>query len=109
MPFTVTFKLNVTPLPENDIWFANAAAWTNYWANQPGVAVIVNPASTTIYVPQPQDTSLPVYDLIIDGMDRNIPSLLLHESLATQVTAIDQALQDLRTQLKAAGFISNAQ
>lgn len=109
MPLTATISLNVQPLPVNDTWFANAAAWSNYWANQQG-QVAINAIATTIYIPQPADNTLPIYDLkTADGIDHSVPSLEMFQSLFNQVAAIDTSLQLLRTALKNAGLITNAQ
>ena len=109
MAITFSFSLNVTPLPDNDIWFANAAAWSNYWAQQTGGTVTLNPIATTIYTPQPFDNTLLVEDIRIDGVDHNLPSLAMFQSLVNAFVACDNALKDLRSQLKAAGLITNAQ
>lgn len=31
MPITASISIVVPALPDNDIWFANSAAWSNYW------------------------------------------------------------------------------
>jgi len=108
MAFTVTFVLNVDPLPDLDYWFINAAAWSNYWADQGGTATI-NAIPTTIYVPVPTDTTLTVEDFQVNGVDIYIPSMDLFVSLYNQLQAVDQNLQDLRTQLRDGGLITNAQ
>lgn len=108
MSLTATISISVPALPDNDIWFANAAAWSNYWENIPA-SVTINPAATAIYTPQPADLTLPIYDIQINGVDQNVPSLALVQSLYNQLAAVDQCLQDLRSQLKAAGLITQAQ
>jgi hypothetical protein len=108
MAFTITFKLNVDPLPDMDYWFVNAAAWSNYWAHQGGTATL-DAVPTSLYVPVPTDTDLPIYDLQVEGQDNKVPSEQLFESLYNQVVALDLAFQDLRTQLRDAGLITNAQ
>lgn len=104
----VNLVITPTPLPDNDVWFINSAAWTAYWGSIPATASI-SPAATAIYVPQPFNAALPPTDFVIDGVDNVVPSIAQFNSLLAQVTAVDQCLQDLRTQLKAAGLISNAQ
>ena len=91
-----------------DYWFVNAAAWSNYWADQGGTATL-DAVPTTIYVPVPTDTSLTVEDLLVNGVDVYVPSMDIFVSLYNQVQAVDQCLQNLRTQLKDAGLITNAQ
>lgn len=108
MAFTISFRLNVDPLPDMDYWFVNAAAWSTYWADQGGEAVI-DAIPTTIYVPVPTDTGLPVQDLLVNGEDVYVPTMELFISLYNQVQAVDQCLQDLRTQLKDGGIITEAQ
>jgi hypothetical protein len=108
MSFTVTFTLNVAPLPDMDYWFINPAAWSNYWANQGGTAII-NAIATTLYVPVPTDTTLEIEDLQVNGVDIYVPSMDLFISLYNQVQAIDTGLQATRTQLRDGGLITNAQ
>lgn len=108
MALTASVSFNVPDLPDNDTWFVNAAAWHNYWGSIDLTATF-NPAATTKYVPTPYDASIPPTDLIIDSVHNVVVSLAMFNSLVAQVQSTDQALQNLRTQLKDAGFITNAQ
>lgn len=101
-------QLSVPPLPDTEVWFINAAAWTIYWQNIIMQATF-NPAPVALYVPSPFDNTAPVQDLNIDGVDIFVPSLAQFNSLKAQVAALDAAFQDMRTQMKDAGYISNSQ
>lgn len=104
---TGTATLNVTELPDAEEWFVNAAAWSNYWANQ-SVDITLTPAATTLYVPAAAVDG-DYYNINIDGMDRIIPSQAIFIALLTAFNSLDTSYRNLRSQLKDAGFIDNAQ
>lgn len=106
MGIAATVSFNVPALANDDIWFLNAAAWSNYWAAVPAT-IDINAVITAQYIPQAFDPTLPVYDLRIDGVDKNMPSMDLFNSLAIQVQALDGSFQNLKAALKAAGLITN--
>lgn len=108
MALTATLQLQVPALPDNDYWFINAAAWSNYWQNIQMTAEF-QPAANTKYIPSPFDPTTPVELLNIDGVEHYLPSLARFISLQTQLAALDNSFQDLRTSLKTAGYITNAQ
>lgn len=108
MPLTAIVEIIVPDLPDADVWFANSAAWSNYWRNLGGT-VIINPAATTLYVPVPFNVALAPADFIVDGVDNVVPTYAQFQSLQNQVAALDTSFQNLRTQLKAAGLITVAQ
>ena len=105
---SATLQLKVPALPNNDYWFINAAAWSNYWQNIIMTATF-NPAANALYVPSPFDLTTATEDFNIDGVEYYMPSLAMFNSLKAQVAALDNAFQDLRTAMKAAGFITNSQ
>jgi hypothetical protein len=106
MALNITVSLNVPDLPDSDFWFLNSAAWSNYWTGIIGSATI-NPIVTNTYVPVPFDNTQPVYDLQVDGVDKNMPSLALFNSLVQEVAALDASYQDLKAKLVAGGLITN--
>lgn len=103
-----TANLNVTPLPDNDIWFANSQAWTNYWKTI-NLTLSFNPAATSKYVSVPFDASLQPCYQNIDGKDYVLITNEMFTSLMNRLNALEQSYQDFRTQLRAASFITNAQ
>lgn len=105
---SATVSINVPALPENDIWFANAQAWNNYWRNITA-DVDVGAASTSLYAPVAYDTSLQYVQLTIDGIPVGFATNDMFTSLLAKLEALDASYQQLRTDLKAAGFIDNAQ
>lgn len=108
MPITAVVEIIVPDLPDADIWFANAAAWSNYWRNL-GAEITINPVATTVYVPVNFDNTLPPADFVVDDVHNVVPTIEQFNSLQQQVAALAASYQDLRQQLKDAGFITNAQ
>lgn len=101
-----TFQLNVPDLPDSGVWFANAAAWKNYWLN---VSTTVNfgIAANAVYVeiaPGPSQ----YFDLQLDLDGDGTPESYVVPSKA----AFDQLVnsyKDLRQAMKDAGLIEEAQ
>jgi hypothetical protein len=108
MSFNASVNISVTPLPDNDVWFANAAAWTNYWDGITGT-VEVTPAATTVYTPTAYNTSLGPMEMFVDGVAYYLPTLEMFNSLLASYTALEQSYKDLRLQLLAADLIDTAQ
>ena len=108
MALTANIVLVVPTLPDADIWFANAAAWTNYWRNITAEANF-DGADTTIYVPVPYDTALEPAHLNMDGVEYDLVTIQMFQSLQSRYDALEASYEDLRTQLKDAGLITNAQ
>lgn len=100
---TVTF--NFPTLPDNDVWWANFAAWVDYWDGVASIEIaIATPteagavlqAATTIFTP---DTD--AANLVIDGAAVVVPLQAAFLNLLNDYVA-------LKTALKNAGIISNA-
>lgn len=106
---TATVSISVPALPENDIWFANAQAWNNYWKNLSATIEIQALATTTLYVPGTFNSSLPVYNLVIDGVECVVVSKAMFDSLRDMVINLESSYQLLRTELREAGIITDAQ
>ena len=110
---TANVVINIVPLTDNQVWFANAAAWNNYW-NNVEAEVEFDAVTTTLYVPSAYNTGLqPIANVIQaeDGSDvvQIMPTKAMFDSLRTQVTALDTAFQAMRTELKNGGLITEAQ
>lgn len=106
---TLTFSINVEPLPDNDVWFVNAAAWSNYWAGMTASADI-NAIDTSLYVPVAFDTNLNYFALNIDGLNTHyLATQAIVESLINRVDVLNAAFETMRTELRNAGLITNAQ
>jgi len=108
MALTANLALVVPPLPDAGYWFINAASWSNYWQGIQMTAVF-QAAVNLKYIPSPFDPNTAVELLNIDGVEHYLPSLARFQSLQAQVAALDNAFQDLRTAMKTAGFIQQAQ
>ena len=108
MALTATISVNVPALPDNDIWFANAAAWNNYWQDITADVDLI-PATTTVYAAVAFDDTLPVHDFIIDSVNYVVPSKAMFDSLVARVDALNAAFETMRTQMRTAGYITNAQ
>lgn len=105
MPITATVSLNVTPLVDNEIAFANAAAWNDYFNNLSG-EVELDAIATTGYTDSPYDTALTPHQLTVDAVVYVFPTLDMFTSLRAQVQQIDSNYITLRAELYAAGLIS---
>jgi hypothetical protein len=102
---TATVSLNVTPLVDNEIAFANAAAWNDYFNNLTG-EVELDAITTTGYTDSPYDTTLTPHELTVDLTLYVFPTLDMFSSLKAQVQALDNNYIILRGELYAAGLIS---
>ncbi len=108
MALTVLFKVNVSALPDNDVWFANSQAWTNYWRNVIGEGSI-EPATTDKYVASPYDLTLVPVAFEYLGNEYTVPTLAMFQSLLNRVDRLNTEFENMRTQLKDAGLITEAQ
>lgn len=106
---SVTFSLNVPALPDNDVWFANAAAWSNYWSGI-SVAGTLDSVDTVIYAASAYNSALEPFYLNLDGVTTHIlVTQDMFTSLLNRVNALNSAFETMRTELRNAGLITNAQ
>lgn len=107
---TATISFNVDPLTDNAVWFANAAAWNNYWASV-NATVDIDPLTTTLYTQSAYDTGLssgmPIFN--IAGEDYILVTKPCFDSLLAMVNALNASYMLLRTEFYNQGFITNAQ
>lgn len=105
---TASINLDVPALPENDVWFANAAAWSNYWANI-DVSVTFDGADTTAYAESAFDSSLK-YIAIPDsnGGLIELPTRAQFDSLLLAYQTLNTSIKAMRAALADAGIITNA-
>jgi len=107
MGLSATISLSVPALPQNDVWFANSQAWTNYWANIDGT-VTITPAATSVYTEVPFIATL--YNAVQLNVDGTLyPPLVgvdMFNGLVNRVEALNTAFIKLRTDLYAGGLIS---
>lgn len=108
MGLTVNINIAVPDLPDNDVWFANAQAWKNYWRNIGGDASI-EPAATDKYVASTYNNALVPVAFNYLGVDYVVPTVAMFQSLLNRVDVLNNAFEAMRTQLKDAGLIENAQ
>lgn len=108
MPLQANIVLIVPDLPDASVWFANAAAWKDYWRNITA-QVEFESAENDAYVPLAVDTSIEYVALDIMGVNYSLVPSLLFESLVAKVNAMDAAFQNMREAMKDAGFIEEAQ
>lgn len=108
MAINASFVLSVTPLPETDAWFVNSDAWTNYWANVEG-EIIFEAIPTSVYVESPFDTNLAPDEIVIDDTVFDVCTIDQLASLVAMVNALNNSYKLLRTALRDAGLITNAQ
>jgi hypothetical protein len=108
MGVPITISLNITPKVDNTIWFANAAAWNNYWASVDGEATFEG-AATSIYVPIAFDGTLPGYHLITEDADVELVKKEEFDSLVASFQALAASYVAFRSEMKDAGYITQAQ
>ncbi len=108
MSLIASIAVNVPDLPDNQIWFSNAASWNNYWSDITA-NVEFDGATTTVYTPVPYNNALTPYALNVDGVETVVPTLAMFTSLKTELQTLNAAFQLMRTEMRNAGYITNAQ
>jgi len=109
MSLTASININVPALPDNDVWFANAAAWTNYWTDISG-NVTFDPITTTIYAASAYNPGAGVYVINLDGMNEyRLITEEMFTSLLNRLNTLNTAFETMRTELRNAGLITQAQ
>ena len=108
MALTASINITVAPLPEDDVWFANSQAWTNYWRDVNGT-VSLDPATTTVYTSYAYNSALPVCDILVDDIPYKLVTKDMFDSLMARVDHLNTTFELMRNQLKLAGFITEAQ
>jgi|ERR1700743_2600737 len=102
---TANINLAVPPLPDNQVWFANAAAWSNYWKDINVTATFV-PADTVIYNVTNYDGTLNFLQFNIGGVMQSLPAYSQHQSLVAAFLALQTDYIALKQSLKDSGFIT---
>ena len=105
---TATITITVTPLTDNEVWFANAAAWNNYWEDVAGT-IEIDGAPTTLYAESAYDTGLEPVVFNYGGTDFVIVQQVQFDSLLLMVNTLNNNYKLFRNELKNAGFITNSQ
>lgn len=109
MALTASLNLVVPALSDTEVWFLNAAAWSNYWQNIDMTATF-DGVTTSIYTSVPYVPAGHVAPTLnIDGQDFVLCSKTMFDDLLTQVQTLDTAFQQMRSELKAGGMITEAQ
>ena len=106
MALNAEIQIVVQDLPENDIWFANAQSWKNYWANVTGyielTGAVVNTYTDTAY-------NYNLYNATrfnVDGTPYDLPSMEMLVALQAKFNTLMASYKGLRTALKDAGLIT---
>lgn len=108
MGLQLAIRLNATDLPDNGIWFANSAAFTNYLNSLEGEGNL-EPAANLKYVPSNYDDTLVAATVTIDEEDFVLVTKAMFDSLKAKLDTLDISYKNLRDALKAAGVITEAQ
>lgn len=104
---TVSVNLNVPALPDNDIAFANNAAWQNYWSNIELTGTF-DPADNALYVDNAYNNALPFVALDIEGLQRNVVSKEQFDSLMLDYQTLKINYKALLNKLKEIGLLENS-
>lgn len=105
MALQANINLVVPPLDDNTVWWANAAAWSNYWKDI-NLNVNFNGADTLAYNQLPYDGTINFVRLNVDGNNQDVPSLQQHVSLVAAFNALQAEYVAFKTALKNAGYIT---
>lgn len=118
---TINVSLDVSPLPDNAVWFANSAAWSNYWntqefsANIPiasaGVFGVVQSAVTVAYnVPAAIVAGYTIIQVDVAGngvlTPVPIPQQVVIDNLVAQLNSLMADYTATKLALKNAGIIT---
>lgn len=109
MSLSVNISLDVPPLSDTDVWWANAAAWSEYWRDI-NLQASFDSVTNTLYVPSAYNLAL-VSPVITadDNTQWSLATKQQMESLLLKVNTLDANYQTLRNELKAAGLLDNSQ
>lgn len=105
MPLNVNINLVVPDVPENDVWWANAAAWKNYWRHIDLVATF-DGAATDPYNEFAYDNTLQNVQIVYDDVPTDVPTLAQHNSLVNAYNALNADYKLLKQTLVDLGIIS---
>lgn len=108
MPLTANIILIVPDLPDASVWFANAAAWKDYWKNI-SAQVQFDSAENNIYVPLAFDNTIEFVAIDIAGTVYELVPKTMFNSLKNRLDAMEASYQNLRASMKDAGFIEESQ
>lgn len=103
---TANINLNVPDLPDNDICFANNAAWSNYWANI-NISVTFDGANNTVYAESAFNNTLPFQAFEYNSIQYVLPTVDQFNSLLLAYQTLNTNYKALLTALKNAGIILN--
>ena len=103
---TVSINLAVPPVTDNDVWWANAAAWTNYWANI-DLTGTFDPYNNDTYTETPYDNTQQGYQINYGDQPLNFPSTAQFNSLLAAYQALNASYKQLRQDLINIGLIEN--
>jgi hypothetical protein len=103
----INIGLSLPDLPDNDVWFANNAAWINYWKQ---ISFVGDASIPSIDVP---DFNYYVYDAGFVGTPVTISAVnyvfcgfAAAQELQAQLTALETSYREMRAAMKVAGLIS---
>lgn len=99
-------NLAVPPLPENDVWFANSASWTNYWASI-DISGTFDAYGNVPYAETPYDNTLVGNNFVYGDVAYPVPSQAQFNSLLAAYLALNASYKQMRSDLVAMGLIAN--
>lgn len=105
MALNATITLAPPALSDSVVWFANAAAWNNYWTACPATTSIS--ITTTTYTETAYDVSLQPYTLTVDGVDCVLATKAMLDSLKARVDTLNTGFIALKQAFIAAGLITD--
>jgi hypothetical protein len=106
MPLQANITILAPALSDTEIWFANAQAWSNYWAGTPATVSIS--ITTAAYVEHVYDETKLASTITIDGTEYALVNMAQFTELRLVIETLNTSYQTLRTELANAGLISQA-
>ena len=105
MGFQADIVLNIPALPDDNVWFANSQAWSNYCSNVAGT-VDIDSATVSAYNEVPFDSNLVPAYINIDGTDYILLTQQMFNSYKARMESLLSSYETFRNELFLAGFTS---
>lgn len=108
MSLSANVTIVVPPLTDNQVWFANADSWTNYWKQITSTATFT-PANNAIYIPSTYNNELAPVILQLGGIDYTLITMEMFYSMKNKLDTLELSYRTLREEMKTMGLLENSQ
>lgn len=107
MPLNFNTNVVVPALPDNDVWWANSAAWSNYWANI-NIQGSFDAYGTVAYAEVPFDNTTQGINFLYGNVNYALTTQQQFNSLLAAYQALNADYKTLKANLVAIGLITTA-